>query len=214
MFWLCFGVYTALTFTTLIVVMVSNLFAIEVVLGLTINLFQLWIGVMATINLGRTNVKNKLPIYVSIWTILITYMVVQLLQTFNYMDVTYFHMKAISVFTIRMIAINFHEGTIFLATGLIIYHTYHLNKSTIALAKTFTDDTDSGQGLWMCSENPDKFEFCETGPKLLQAITVPDEVQHVRNAKNFRLGVERRLGIDWEHGEETVQPSNSSLQTN
>ena len=49
-------------------------------------------------------------------------------------------MKTVSVFTIRIIAINFHEGTIFLATGLIIYHTYHLNKSTIALARTFTND--------------------------------------------------------------------------
>lgn len=96
-------------------------------------------------------------------------MVVQLLQTFNYLDITYFHMKTVSVFTIRLIAINFHEGTIFLATGLIIYHTYHLNKSTLALAKTFTNDcVIAGQGVWLSQEvTCDQQGWLEASPKLL-----------------------------------------------
>ena len=51
-------------------------------------------------------------------------------------------------------------------------------------------------------------------PKLYEAISYPVEVEHVRKPQNFRVSLERNLGIDWEHEQNSNEQPPESMQTN
>lgn len=99
-----------------------------------VSVFQLFLGIKATTTFSQTGVKRKAPIYITIWTIILIVMAVQYFETFNYLDTTFFHIERINLFTLKVLAINIHEFTIYGALFLIIYHTWALNRTTIKLA--------------------------------------------------------------------------------
>lgn len=111
----------------------NSIFYNIVVLTILICLFEIYIGVLTTLSLHNTDVQIKWPIYLSIWVLLLSYLAVQILQTFLY---TYKNYTNNTYVQYRLLASTIHNLLIYLAILLIIWHTYRINKHTIKLVKS------------------------------------------------------------------------------
>ena len=67
------------------------LFWSEISITLLICLFEMFIGIKTTLILSQTGLKDKWPFYLFVWTILLSYVMLQLFQAFLYINSAYFN---------------------------------------------------------------------------------------------------------------------------
>lgn len=100
-------------------------------------MFEVLIGIQTTMILGQTGLKDKWPFYLFVWVILLSYIMLQLFQAFLYIDSTYFNITQgnFNELEARLVATALHEGLIFLAMFVIVWHTNRINEHTIMMMK-------------------------------------------------------------------------------
>jgi hypothetical protein len=102
----------------------------ELVLTIVLCLFEVAVGVFTSMMLHETDVSTKLPIYICIWALLLSYLTLQFLQSFLYTRDKYYDINYANA---RILAAMFHDVFIYIAMFLILWHTYRINKRTIDL---------------------------------------------------------------------------------
>lgn len=113
--------------------MPSRRFWNELILTIVLCLFEVAVGVFTSLMLHETNVSPKLPIYGCIWVLLLSYILIQLMQSFLYTRDKYYDIDYANA---RILAALIHDVFIYIAMFLILWHTYRINKRTLTLVQS------------------------------------------------------------------------------
>ena len=100
-------------------------------------IFYIIIGIVTTMMLNETGLKTKWPFYLTIWSILLSYIILETFQAFLYVNDEYFNIfpENFNTFEAQLFGTAFHEGLIFVALFMIVWHTDRINEHTIMLLK-------------------------------------------------------------------------------
>lgn len=108
-----------------------------IILGLSCCVLIIYMTVRTSILLSECMTKRKLPVYMTIWIISLSYLLCFLVAGFVYVNHHYmgksFDNETLSI--TRDLCRTLHASTIFLAIVLIIYHTQKLNLVSIRLCQ-------------------------------------------------------------------------------
>lgn len=78
--------------------------------------------------LKETGLRVKWPFYLTVWFILLSYIVLELFQAFLYINDTYFSLLGdFNTLEARLLASIFHEALIYVAMFVIVRHTNRIN---------------------------------------------------------------------------------------
>lgn len=105
---------------------------------LTVVICVFWtvIGVMTTMILKDTGLRVKWPFYLTVWGILVSYIVLELFQAFLYVNSTYHSITdGFNQTKARILSASFHYSLIFFAMFVIVWHTNRINEHTLMLLK-------------------------------------------------------------------------------
>jgi|LauGreDrversion4_2_1035121.scaffolds.fasta_scaffold376207_2 hypothetical protein len=118
-----------------------GLFYSEIAITSIICIFEVLIGIQTTVVLNQTGLRSKWPFYLIVWVILLSYIVLQLFQAFLYIDTNYFDLTQGDFNTVqaRLISLTLHEGLIFLAMFVIVWHTNRINSHTLMMLKKLSE---------------------------------------------------------------------------
>lgn len=192
--------------------------------------------------LQKTDVSPKLPIYMSIWVLLLSYLTIQFLQTFLYTKDKYRDQNYADA---RIIAAMVHDVFIYIAIFLILWHTYRINNRTMSLVQSIAQKkeiaanrvgnrrtgnfsmarpkVDASGNMILANSNPDSTSSKKTESlpekevnKIERDRAQSDVISNVvlPRKPGFRQIIENKLGIDYEHSVRDSSDWNQSLQTN
>lgn len=112
------------------------LLIVEMTLTCVICVFETVIGVMTTMILRDTGLRVKWPFYMTVWVILVSYIVLELFQAFLYVNSTYYTIDSqFNQLEARLLAANFHYSLIFFAMFVIVWHTNRIKQHTLMMLK-------------------------------------------------------------------------------
>ena len=110
------------------------LLIVEMTLTCLICVFEAVIGVMTTMILKDTGLRVKWPFYLTVWVILVSYIVLQLFEAFLYVNSTYHTIDPkFNQLRDRLIAGYFHYSLIYVAMFVIVWHTNRINAHTLKM---------------------------------------------------------------------------------
>ena len=177
--------------------------------------------------LHRTDVSPKLPIYISIWVLLLSYLTIQFLQSILYTQDNYRDQNYANA---RIIASIVHDVLIYIAIFLILWHTYRINSRTMSLVHSIAQkkeiaanrvgnrrtgnfslarpEVDENGKIILPKSKPEQNSSKQSGPNSgkqgnedQKERTHSDVISNVilPRKPGFRQIMENKLGIDYEH---------------
>ena len=158
------------------------------------DLFQVFVLGQLLIVLKRTQVKFWVAVSVVIVSGLIC---LSFILSNTFADIDWMLLDNLKYRTARIASEWFQETLMYVATIFLVWHISNMNKSTLKLI-TRIQTIDSGRLSQMMKhetesseQNQEEYESSNSG--------FPPEVVIPRKITLFRVVMERKLGIDWEH---------------
>ena len=124
-----------------------DLFWSEVSITMLVAVFEVIIGVITTLMLSETGVKNKCWFYLGVWTVLSSYILLNLFQAFLYINEQYFDLTQghFNTNLASLIASACHEALLYLVMFFIIFHTNRINLHTLMMFRQVEEQEKAKQ---------------------------------------------------------------------